>query len=275
MCSQLGGDPAQRSGKVQLTQSEAPRQKHTAYKRRKGLDHDLKYIRPNSLVLYFKKKKKCIKKKTKQQSNSHSYREHLLKKSFFQLGAAAVARPRRCTESTVRTDPSAETQRPSPPRLCSAAPRGPKMAAAPPPACCPPAALALHAALPRLLAQLPRPPLSLRSALSPHRPEPSAPLRTAPHHDGSADPACSRLPPPLPNRKRKFAYRRRRYQHCSITPRCAAPRPPSPPGFPLPSRVASATHTALCSSAPLRSSPLLCSPPLPPLVPWRRRHPPP
>lgn len=133
MCSQLGGDPAQRAGKVQLTQYEAPRQKHTAYKRRKGLDHDLKCIRPNSLVLYFKKKKKCIKKKTKQQSNSHSYREHLLKKSFFQLGAAAVARPRRCTESTVRTDPSAETQRPSPPRLCSAAPRGPKMAAAPPP----------------------------------------------------------------------------------------------------------------------------------------------
>lgn len=176
----------------------------------------------------------------------------------------------------MRTDPSAETQRPSPPRLCSAAPRGPKMAAAPPPACCPPAALALHAALPRLLAQLPRPPLSLRSALSPHRPEPSAPLRTAPHHDGSADPACSRLPPPLPNRKRKFAYRRRRYQHCSITPRCAAPRPPSPPGFPLPSRVASATHTALCSSAPLLSSaPLRSSPLLPSAPPSRPVAPPP
>lgn len=83
-------------------------------------------------------------------------------------------------------------------RLRSAAPRGPKMADAPPA----PAAPALHAALtPSARPGSPGLCSTPRPDPRPHRLEPPAPHRAAPHHDGSADPACSRLPRRCPTGK--------------------------------------------------------------------------
>lgn len=89
-----------------------PKDKRTPHGRWKELDHDLKRIRPKPFLVYFRIKTGTLIKK---QSNPHSYKEHQLKKSFFQLGAAPVARLRGCTGEHRENGPAGIPSGRSPP----------------------------------------------------------------------------------------------------------------------------------------------------------------
>lgn len=156
-------------------------------------------------------------------------------------------------------------------RLRSAAPRGPKMADAPPRTRCPSAARgAAPSARPGSpgLCSTPRP------DQRPHRLVPPAPHRAAPHHDGSADPACSRLPRRCPTGKGRS--RRGAAATSAVVSLRAPPRPaplaPRRPHAPPPSRVASAAPTpphprcAAPRSPPQSLPPHPVGPPPPPAL---------
>lgn len=251
--------PAPRGPHKFSSACEAQRQTHTAWSV-EGTGSRSEAHQTEAFSSLFQDKNRYINKK---QSNPHSYKEHQLKKSFFQLGAAPVARLRGCTgehhENGPAEIPSGRSPPPGSAQRLHAAPRW----RTPPPA---PAAPALHAALLRppgpapLASALPRAPIRARTAWSPPRPTeprltmtaartPRAPACLAAAQPEKEDlvaaqplPAlwCPSAPHPVPPPSRPAALTRRLGSPHTPHPRCAAPRsppqslPPHPVGPPPP-----------------------------------------
>lgn len=166
--------PAPRGPHKFSSACEAQRQTHTAWSV-EGTGSRSEAHQTEAFSSLFQDKNRYVNKK---QSNPHSYKEHQLKKSFFQLGAAPVARLRGCTGEHRENGPAGiPSGRSPPPGSAQRLHAAPRWRTPPPRTRCPSAARGADSVR---QARLPRPLLYPASRSAPAPPgAPRAPLSRA------------------------------------------------------------------------------------------------